>query len=92
MLRYITFSYASLADMFRRTLSRISLAVVVLAAFVVLAPDSVIAQEADTVPADTAQERVMMPVDTIFNPNIVYTTTPRIYEISGITVDGAPNY
>lgn len=92
MLRYITFSYASLADMFRRTLSRISLAVVVLAAFVVLAPDGVMAQEAVPVPADTAQERVMMPVDTIFNPNIVYTTTPRIYEISGITVDGAPNY
>ena len=30
--------------------------------------------------------------DTIFNPPIVYGALPRVYEIAGITVSGAPNY
>ncbi len=30
--------------------------------------------------------------DTIFNPPIVYGSLPRVYEIAGITVSGAPNY
>lgn len=92
MLRYIIFTYTSLTDILRQSLSRISLAVVAVTAFVVIASGGVMAQEVDTVPTDVTSERVAMPVDTIFNPNIVYTTTPRIYEIAGITVDGAPNY
>ncbi len=30
--------------------------------------------------------------DTIFNPPIVYGALPRVYEIAGISVSGAPNY
>lgn len=32
------------------------------------------------------------PVDTVYNPRIVYAGTPRSYEIAGITVSGADNY
>ncbi|MBD5277585.1 MAG: outer membrane protein assembly factor BamA, partial [Bacteroides sp.] len=30
--------------------------------------------------------------DTIFNPPVIYGTLPRVYEIAGISVTGAPNY
>ena len=30
--------------------------------------------------------------DTIFNPPIIYGAMPRVYEIAGIQVTGAPNY
>ena len=30
--------------------------------------------------------------DTIFNPTVIYGAMPRVYEIAGITVTGAPNY
>ncbi len=30
--------------------------------------------------------------DTVYSPNVVYTTMPRTYEIADITVEGAPNY
>ncbi|MDE6285730.1 MAG: outer membrane protein assembly factor BamA, partial [Muribaculaceae bacterium] len=30
--------------------------------------------------------------DTVFNPPVIYGTLPRVYEIAGITVTGAPNY
>ena len=93
MLRYITFTYTYLTDMLKRLLSRNSLAAAVVAtAFVVLASDGIMAQDSVAVMADPVLESVTMPADTVFNPNIVYTTTPRIYEIAGITVDGAPNY
>ncbi len=32
------------------------------------------------------------PLDTIYNPKVVYSTMPQKYEIAGITVSGAPNY
>lgn len=93
MLRYITFTYTYLTDMLKRLLSRNSLAAAVVAtAFVVLASEGIMAQDSVAVMADPVLESVTMPADTVFNPNIVYTTTPRIYEIAGITVDGAPNY
>ena len=41
-----------------------------------------------TVPALWAQERV----DTIYNPPIVYTGLPNVYEIADIKVTGADNY
>ena len=31
-------------------------------------------------------------VDTIYNPNVIYTSMPRSYEIAGIKVTGADNY
>lgn len=93
MLRYITFTYTYLTDMLKHLLSRKSLAAAVVAtAFVVLASDGIMAQDSVAVMADPVLDSVTMPADTVFNPNIVYTTTPRIYEIAGITVDGAPNY
>ncbi|MDE6368384.1 MAG: outer membrane protein assembly factor BamA, partial [Muribaculaceae bacterium] len=30
--------------------------------------------------------------DTIYNPSIIYGNMPKVYEIAGITVEGAPNY
>ncbi len=30
--------------------------------------------------------------DTIYNPPVIYGATPKVYEIAGITVNGAPNY
>ncbi len=32
------------------------------------------------------------PVDTIYNPTVLYSAMPRTYEIAGISVEGAPNY
>ena len=32
------------------------------------------------------------PVDTVYNPNILYTGMPKSYEIAGIEVTGVPNY
>lgn len=93
MLRYITLAYSSLTDIIKCLLSRTSLAVAVVSALVLAGSDSLKAQDAAVSPSDTALlESVTVPMDTVFNPNIVYTTTPRIYEIAGITVDGAPNY
>ena len=30
--------------------------------------------------------------DTIYNPSVIYGNMPKVYEIAGITVEGAPNY
>ncbi len=30
--------------------------------------------------------------DTIYNPPVIYSNMPKVYEIAGITVEGAPNY
>ncbi|MDE5970249.1 MAG: outer membrane protein assembly factor BamA, partial [Muribaculaceae bacterium] len=38
--------------------------------------------------AASAQERL----DTIYNPNVLFTGLPRTYEIADIKVTGAPNY
>ncbi len=32
------------------------------------------------------------PADTIYNPQVLYTAMPKVYEIAGITIEGAPNY
>lgn len=32
------------------------------------------------------------PVDTVYNPTVVFTGLPRTYEIAGITIEGCPNY
>ena len=32
------------------------------------------------------------PTDTIYAPNVIFSTMPRTYEIAGIKVTGAPNY
>lgn len=32
------------------------------------------------------------PADTVYKPNVLYTSMPRTYEIAGIRVEGAPNY
>ena len=32
------------------------------------------------------------PADTIYNPPVLYTSMPSVYEIAGITIEGAPNY
>ena len=39
---------------------------------------------------DTATQAA--PVDTVYNPNILYTGMPKSYEIAGIEVTGVPNY
>lgn len=36
--------------------------------------------------------RAQEATDTVYSPNVVYTTMPRTYEIADITVEGAPNY
>lgn len=41
-----------------------------------------------TAPSVAAQT----PVDTIYNPQVLYTAMPKTYEIAGITIEGAPNY
>ena len=38
--------------------------------------------------AVSAQE----PADTIYSPNVIFSTMPRTYEIAGIKVTGADNY
>ncbi len=30
--------------------------------------------------------------DTIYNPPVIYGSVPKVYEIAGVSVDGAPNY
>lgn len=32
------------------------------------------------------------PADTIYNPQVLYTAMPKVYEIAGISIEGAPNY
>lgn len=44
---------------------------------------------AATVPSKVAAQ---LPTDTIYNPKVLFTGMPRVYEIAGITVEGAPNY
>jgi outer membrane protein insertion porin family len=39
-----------------------------------------------------AQVKTTNPVDTVYNPNIIYTGMPNTYEIAGIKVSGVPNY
>jgi len=39
-----------------------------------------------------AQAQLIVPVDTIYNPNIDYTISAKQYIIGGITVTGAPNF
>ena len=40
----------------------------------------------------SAQVKPAEPVDTVYNPNIIYTGIPNKYEIAGIKVTGVPNY
>lgn len=30
--------------------------------------------------------------DTIYNPQVLYTAMPKVYEIAGVSIEGAPNY
>ena len=43
-----------------------------------------------SVPATKATAQA--PTDTIYAPNVIYSTMPRTYEIAGIEIEGAPNY
>lgn len=43
-----------------------------------------------SVPATKASAQT--PTDTIYAPNVIYSTMPRTYEIAGIEIEGAPNY
>ncbi|MDE5796798.1 MAG: hypothetical protein K2H75_06780, partial [Muribaculaceae bacterium] len=40
---------------------------------------------------DTGESLTALPVDTIYNPDIIYSPMPRTYEIAGIKVTGVPN-
>ncbi|MDE5876367.1 MAG: outer membrane protein assembly factor BamA [Muribaculaceae bacterium] len=40
---------------------------------------------------DTGESITALPVDTIYNPDIIYSPMPRTYEIAGIKVTGVPN-
>ncbi|GHV45237.1 outer membrane protein assembly factor [Bacteroidia bacterium] len=40
----------------------------------------------------SAQAQMAAALDTVYNPDIEYNTTPKQYTVSGITVTGAPNF
>ena len=42
--------------------------------------------------AQTAQPAAAAPTDTIYEPNVIFSGMPRVYEIADIKVTGAPNY
>ncbi len=42
--------------------------------------------------ASCATSLAQTPVDTVYNPKIIYSGTPQIYEIAGIKVEGADGY
>ncbi len=40
----------------------------------------------------SAPVQAQSPTDTVYNPNVVFSTMPRTYEIAEVKVEGADNY
>ncbi|MDE5661133.1 MAG: hypothetical protein K2I04_00715, partial [Muribaculaceae bacterium] len=42
--------------------------------------------------ASAHKAEAQLPTDTVYSPTVLYTAMPKVYEIAGITIEGAPNY